>query len=201
MSSSRSRPSQVPNIITLSRLALAPVVFVLLSLHGFTDDPGDLVLFVVPLLLALALATDALDGWLARRLESTTVFGSVLDPLVDKVVIMGSLVYLAAMQWSSEMVPTWAVVAMLAREFLITGIRGEAERRNISFSASIYGKAKTLTQSVAIICIPLFYRFDVTPDAGFALVMLATLATVYSGIDYIVNFTRQLRAEADSDAA
>jgi len=201
LSSSRTKPSPIPNLITMSRLALAPVVFVLLSLHGFTDDPSDLVVFVVPLLLALALATDALDGWLARRLESTTVFGSVIDPLVDKVVIMGSLVYLAAMQWSSEMVPTWAVVAMLSREFLITGIRGEAERRGISFSASIYGKVKTLTQSIAIVCIPLFHRFEITPDAGFALIMLATIATVYSGIDYVIKFVRQLRPEAATDAA
>ena len=197
----RTQPSQIPNLITLSRLALAPVVFVLFSFHGFTQNPGDLVILVAPLLLVLALTTDALDGWLARRLDSTTVFGSVLDPLVDKVVIMGTLVYFAAMEWSSGMVPTWAVVLMLSREFLITGIRGEAERRGISFGASVLGKVKTFTQSIAIVCIPFIHKFSINPNVGFALIMLATLATVYSGIDYVVRFARQLRTEGPSDAA
>ena len=110
-----------PNRITAMRFVGAAVLFVLLALYGYR--PAESIsgtlqacfwLFIVTAL------TDALDGWLARRNQEVTAFGRIADPFVDKILILGALVFLAVLPWSAEFVPAWIVVVVLAREILVT---------------------------------------------------------------------------------
>lgn len=143
-----------PNRITAIRFVGALVLFFLFSIWG--DGPGPLE--VGPgwmtqatfwLFLTIAL-TDYLDGYLARRYNLVSAFGRIADPFVDKVLVLGSMIYLAVMPWSREWFPTWVVVVVLAREFLVTGIRSYVESLGMSFAADRMGKVKMVVQCLAI---------------------------------------------------
>ena len=78
-------------------------------------------------LFILIAVSDVLDGWLARRGNHITAFGRIADPFVDKVMVLGAMIYLAVCPWSQTWFPAWIVVVILAREFLVTGLRGYVE--------------------------------------------------------------------------
>lgn len=134
----------VPNVISGIRLLVSAAVFVLL---GWQWWGWGLAAFV------LAASTDAVDGWYARRYNAISVLGRVLDPLVDKVLICGSYVMLAATPASNGepvAIVGWMAVVVVVRELVVTGVRGEMERQGIDFSAGFTGKLKMVVQSVAI---------------------------------------------------
>ena len=99
---------------------------------------------------SLVAATDALDGWLARRGNHVSAFGRIADPFVDKVLVLGTMIFLAVMDWSRGWFPAWIVVVVLAREFLVTGIRGYVESLGKEFPADWFGKIKMIVQCCAI---------------------------------------------------
>ena len=107
-------------------------------------------------LFLIAAVSDFLDGWLARRNGWVTAFGRVADPVVDKVLTLGSLIYMGASDHLARegdllaVMPVWAVVLMLAREFLVTALRGLVESHGLSFGADRYGKLKLILQVVYI---------------------------------------------------
>lgn len=193
-----------PNRITMLRFLGAAGLFVLLALEGDVepaDVPAHRGMFQVAFWLFLATSlSDILDGWLARRGNQVTAFGRIADPFVDKVLVMGLMVFLIVLPWSREYFPAWIVVAILAREFLVTAIRGYVERLGREFPADGFGKAKMLLQCIAIGIVMGMAAFDF-PD-GFVrllepaahLCVWATLvATLGSGLSYVAKTARILR--------
>lgn len=143
----------LPNRITLGRLALAIVFFILLAQFDIRE-PNYWLLDACTVLFILAAATDWLDGHLARKHNQVTAFGRVLDPFVDKVLVCGTFVFLSGAHFhavSGEQVTRiapWMVVVILGRELLVTGLRGFSESRGVAFGAQGYGKAKMVLQSI-----------------------------------------------------
>lgn len=169
----------LPNILTLSRLVMAAIIMALLSLpfpFGKT-----IALFV----FAIAGITDYYDGYLARKNGLITAFGQLMDPLTDKVMVCALFVgfveismahsgtFLHKGAWVGgtkivPLVPAWIVVIIVAREFLVTGLRLLAVNRGVVISAGKWGKHKTVWQIVAIVIllIGLSFREDVLPLIG-----------------------------------
>jgi CDP-diacylglycerol--glycerol-3-phosphate 3-phosphatidyltransferase len=196
-----------PNRITALRFVAAAGLFVVLALWG--DVPADRVeehsgVFQLAFWLFIATAlSDILDGWLARRGNHVTAFGRIADPFVDKVLVMGTMVFLVVLPWSRAWFPAWIVVAILAREFLVTAIRGYVEKLGIEFPADWFGKAKMFLQcwAVGIVLGLAAFRFSEAAERWWGLVgelcVAATLlATIGSGVSYVLK-TRRLLAEHD----
>lgn len=167
---------QVPNLITLARLALTVVFFVMLHVHV----PAH---FVATMwwgfgVFVVAGLTDILDGYLARAWKVESAFGRIVDPFVDKIMVCGAFVIFAAPDLFYGHVPgagrsvtgvaPWMAVVLIGREFLITGIRGLAEAKGIDFRADWAGKVKMFVQSFAIgaILVDLAVAFVALPDGG-----------------------------------
>jgi CDP-diacylglycerol--glycerol-3-phosphate 3-phosphatidyltransferase len=182
----------LPNILTMMRIAAIPLMAVLLM--SPTQSSG----FWAAIVFSLASATDWLDGYLARRMGIVTVFGKFLDPIADKLIVMAALIMILPF----GRVPAWMVLVILGREIIITGLRGIASSEGIVIQASDLGKFKTIFQIVAIIGLLLHYHYNwffgmVHPllrvdmhNAGMFFLWIATLLTVWSGIDYLVRFVR-----------
>ncbi|MBN2489421.1 MAG: CDP-diacylglycerol--glycerol-3-phosphate 3-phosphatidyltransferase, partial [Planctomycetes bacterium] len=155
-------------------------------------------------LFLVAAFTDVLDGYLARRRRMTSDFGRIADPFADKILICGSLVFLAATPDVDRIIQPWVVVVILAREFLVTGLRGYLEARGLSFGARAIGKLKMLLQSF-LVGGGLFVLGPGCEEPRWKdvllLIMIATvLVTVYSGWIYIQAARRAL-AEHSAPAA
>lgn len=145
----------LPNQITLARLGLAIVFFVLLSRYSHRAATVGLLDWAT-VLFVVAAATDFVDGYIARRFGMTTALGRVLDPLVDKVLICGAFIFMAGASFVDPSgknvtgVSAWMVVVIVGRELLVTGLRGFNEAQGKSFGASLHGKIKMWMQSVAV---------------------------------------------------
>lgn len=180
----------LPNFLTLFRIAvIPPMVLILLS-------PSRQACFIATLLFAIASITDWLDGYLARRMEIVTVLGKFLDPIADKLLVMAALIMILPY----ERVPAWMVLVILGREIIITGLRGIASSEGIVIAASRLGKYKTIFQLVAILGLLLHYDYYwffgiENPylhvnmhNVGIFFLWIATIITVWSGIDYLARF-------------
>lgn len=155
--------AELPNALTVSRLVLAAGFFAALELARRPIHDEWWLLFAAALFV-LGAITDALDGYLARRWNVVTVFGRVMDPVADKILVIGAFVYLAAPAFLTTVkgadgtvrfvqataVAPWMVVVIIARELLVTSLRAIFEARGVDFSASFTGKAKMVAQSVAV---------------------------------------------------
>ena len=202
----------LPNRLTLGRLILTVCLFSILEMIRQASFPDSRVLgpwlatiasvgFVLFLVAAL---TDVLDGYLARRRKMVSDFGRIADPFADKILICGSLVFLAATPGVDGIIQPWVVVIILAREFLVTGLRGYIEARGVPFGARAIGKVKMLLQSFLVGgALFILGPGHEEPRLTFVLlvIMIATvLVTVYSGWLYI-QAARRVVAEADAARA
>jgi len=188
--SMRSGLLNLPNLLTLGRIAAVPLIVILLL------SPSRGAGFWAAAVFSLAAITDWLDGWLARRWQVVTVLGKFLDPLADKLIVMAALIMLIP----HGRVPAWAVFVILAREMVVTGLRSIASSEGIIIAASDLGKYKTIFQMVAIIGLLLHYDyywffglrwelFHVSMhNAGIFYFWIAFALTVWSGGDYLVKF-------------
>lgn len=182
----------LPNILTLMRIAAIPVIVALLL------SPSREAGFWAAAVFSAASVTDWLDGYLARRMGIVTVFGKFLDPIADKLIVMAALIMIIPY----DRVPAWMVLVILGREIIITGLRGIASSEGIVISASDLGKFKTIFQIVAIIGLLLHYDypwfFSVNHPlllvnmhhVGMFYLWIAFVITVWSGVDYLVKFMR-----------
>lgn len=207
---------QLPNQLTMLRLVLAAVFFVILNQYRYGDANEAWVLPVAIVLFILAAITDSLDGYLARRWHVESTFGRIMDPFCDKVLVIGGFIYLAGPRFvipeaveqgefftmASGVYP-WMVAVILARELLVTGIRGELEGAGVQFGANIFGKLKMILQSIAIPLVLLIVAMD--PRAADhlwmamvrdILVYATVIVTVFSGLPYITNAARVMRSAA-----
>lgn len=180
----------LPNLITVSRLVLAVVLFGLISETDWWLFSAGLFVF--------AASTDAVDGYLARRYHQITVLGRILDPFVDKVIVCGTFVFLLEQQGTpGSGVNAWIVIVIIGREMLVSSLRGILEKQGKDFSASVSGKLKMLLQSVAVTACLLSLSprlastwLVVTRDV---LLWTAVAVTVWSGVIYIIRATQLLR--------
>lgn len=161
---------QVPNLLTASRLVLASVFFGMLSWYQYEGRGDPSFLNIAFLIYLIALITDFLDGYIARKYQLETAFGRVVDPFVDKVLVLGSFLFFAgknfvipdydAMTSGNVLVvktitgvAPFMVVILLARELLVTSLRASAEGGGKKFGAQFSGKLKMVCQSVTILII------------------------------------------------
>ncbi len=180
----------VPNYLTLSRIVLTFVIMTLLFTRAFAMTCAAFLLFL------LACATDFLDGWVARKKGLISDFGKIMDPLADKVLVVGLFLTFVQLQ----LVGAWVVVVIIVREFLITGMRVFALRRGVVLAAENAGKHKTVSQMAAIFSVlvflvlkesrPTFSFWNETLEFSFfvgihIMIGLAVFFTVYSGLVYL----------------
>jgi len=202
----------VPNALTIARFVLMVVFVALLALY---DHPGGR-LWALPTATALfviAAVTDALDGYLARRWNAISIFGRIMDPLADKLLVLGAFVMLAGPSFVDESgriasgVHAWMVVIILARELLVTTMRAVLESRGVDFSASTTGKLKMIAQSVGapVIMVLVWYGATQPSDetaatgwltwAPFAVALAVTIVTALSALPYLTRAISALRVE------
>ena len=187
-----------PNRITALRFVGSLFLFAILSVMGDELDSNLLYASCAFWLFIAIAASDFLDGYLARRGNQITSFGRIADPFVDKVLVIGTMVYLAVMDWSRPWFPAWVVVVIIAREFLVTGIRGYVESKGLEFPADWFGKVKMVIQCIAIGIVLGLFAFD-WPEplrkfltiAAHVFVWGTLLTTVGSGTSYVLK-TRKL---------
>ena len=191
----------VPNALTAARFVLSIVVFVLIPLERYA---AAMVVFII------AASTDWIDGWWARKYGQVTKLGRIFDPFVDKIIICGTFIFLAA-EWPASGIAPWMAVVVMGREMLVTAIRSEIEGRGGDFSAQMMGKLKMVFQCVAVVAslIALQYWHQVLLPSGVkpgstefvpawhywtlhVSAWLAVISTVYSGLEYVVAAARIL---------
>jgi CDP-diacylglycerol--glycerol-3-phosphate 3-phosphatidyltransferase len=134
----------------------------------------------------LAVITDYFDGWLARRRNEQTQLGAMLDPLADKLLLSAAFISLIEL----DMAPAWIVAVIIGREFAVTWLRSEALGRGIVMAASGAGKAKTVSQIVAVYIMLLALRIEIFGYLVAPALFAALGLTLYSGIDYFRRFSR-----------
>jgi CDP-diacylglycerol--glycerol-3-phosphate 3-phosphatidyltransferase len=183
----------LPNMITMVRLVLSIAVFVLIPVGQYT---AALVIFV------LAATTDWMDGYWARKYGQVTKLGRVLDPFVDKIIICGTYIFLAAEAQSG--ITAWMATVVMGREMLVTALRSVIEGSGGDFSAKWAGKVKMVVQCVAVVAslvalrhfamqgqdqpLPDWLRIAL-PVAAWASVAI----TVYSGLEYVFIAARKMK--------
>jgi len=175
----------VPNKLTVARIAVIPVFAVLALLHMPATDIWAAAVF------ALASATDILDGHIARSRGLVTNFGKFADPLADKMLVATALVVLLAL----GRLPVWAAIIILCRDFAVDGLRFIAADKGVVIAASVWGKRKTACQMAMVLVLLLQSQFSGNWYdflSGFA-VGLAVALTVYSGVDYLWKGRQYLR--------
>jgi CDP-diacylglycerol---glycerol-3-phosphate 3-phosphatidyltransferase len=153
---------QIPNLLTVARLVLSLVFFAMLAYWRPGDDATHSTLFlnIAFAIYVVAASTDFLDGYLARKWGAVSVFGRVVDPFVDKILVLGAFIYFAGPSFMKPMpdgslfslsgVGPTVVVILLGREFLVTTLRSVAEGSGVNFSAAWSGKLKMVLQCVTI---------------------------------------------------
>jgi CDP-diacylglycerol--glycerol-3-phosphate 3-phosphatidyltransferase len=186
------------NRITLARALVTGGLWALLALAA--PDPSTTTWAWAFGLFVFAGVTDAVDGIVARRFGDVSVLGRIADPLVDKLLVLGTMVVLLGIPSVGSVLPAWAVALILAREMVVTGIRAAVEATGASFAASFSGKAKMVVQCVAVGAVMLhgarcpLALFTVAGWSGAQIaVALAVLLTVASGVDSTVRAARVLR--------
>ena len=192
MPSTPAKILNLPNILTMVRIAAIPLLCVLLL--SPSRESG----FWAAALFAAASVTDWLDGYLARKMQIVTVFGKFLDPIADKLIVMAALIMILPF----DRVPAWMVLVILGREMIITGLRGIASTEGIVIAASNLGKFKTIFQLVAIIGLLLHYDYHWffgidhpllvvnMHNVGMFYLWIATVITICSGVDYLAKFVK-----------
>ena len=185
-------PLNLPNVLTLLRILLVPVVVV--ALLDATPNGS----FLAAAVFALAAVTDGLDGYLARSRQSITTFGKVMDPIADKLLIAAALISLV----SADRLAGWVAMVIIAREFAVTVLRVAAGAQGVVIPASPLGKLKTITQVATV------FALIAVDDTGVwwvqALVYATVAVTAVSGADYFLNFRRRIeeaRQKVVRDAA
>ncbi len=175
----------LPNKLTISRMILAVFFIMCLYIEGAGAKFMAFALFIV------ASLTDYCDGYIARKYNLTTDFGKLMDPIADKILILGAFVAFVEM----AIIPAWMIIVIIARDLVITGIRILALSQKKILSASVSGKHKTVSQTVAVLSILVFliirdsgftFRYlDYYKTGVYVLMLITVIMTLSSGISYM----------------
>lgn len=169
----------LPNKLTMGRIIAVPF-FIALYMTGYFWPA--LVIFI------LASLTDMLDGQIARKYNLVTNFGKIMDPLADKILVYSAF----CLMTGDGLMPAWMLIVILAREFLIAGMRTVAASEGIVIAADMSGKIKTVLQMVAVPLLILYRAMQTTQYehyiymAAMAFLFASLFMTVYSGCEYIM---------------
>ena len=204
----------IPNLLTAGRFFMTLGFFIVLGFYDVRAEaqPAWPVLDVAFIIFLIAVLTDAVDGYLARRLGHVTTFGRIADPFVDKIIVCGALAYFVGDQFF-QAVPgraaenltgwrPWMVCLILARELLVTGMRSFSESHRIPFAATLSGKVKMFIQCLAIGW-SLWYVAHWTGGPAWTatvrdvLVWATTLFTAFSGLVYVQRAYQLLKMPPD----
>jgi CDP-diacylglycerol--glycerol-3-phosphate 3-phosphatidyltransferase len=194
----RPPPVNLPNSITLSRIAAVPVLIWVLSpkfpVHGHGEQEA-----IASAVFILASITDGLDGYLARRRGQITTLGMLLDPLADKLMVTAAFILLVA--YTPTVMKPLIAVLVIGREFLVTGLRSIASTEGFTIDASEIGKLKTVIQIVAVVAAILNHGWNAWDWWGFPIGvhLIAVTATywmaivsIISAVDYFVGFWKKI---------
>jgi CDP-diacylglycerol--glycerol-3-phosphate 3-phosphatidyltransferase len=176
----------LPDQLTVARVASVPVVVLLYELDFQGHNYWATAVF------AVAMATDWFDGRIARRRGRTSALGSLLDPIADKILVLAVLIVLI----DQGVVPGWMVAAIVAREFLVSGLRLAAMERGVVMGARDLGKLKTWSQAIAAACGGLAAAGTWSDDVAWWALLVAVVLTWISGLDYARVAPRLLRGGA-----
>jgi CDP-diacylglycerol--glycerol-3-phosphate 3-phosphatidyltransferase len=208
----------LPNSITISRIATVPVLIWILSpafpwggpAHGYTHGlAGGAQECIAAAVFVLASITDGLDGYLARKRKQITTLGMLLDPLADKLMVTAAYIILVA--YTPTIVPPWIAVIVIGREFLVSGLRSIAASEGFTIEASDIGKLKTVIQIVSVVAAIFAHRWNYWvwfPGVGNGFVvavhMIAlwaiwwmTVVSIISAVDYFIGFWKQIDHAAE----
>jgi CDP-diacylglycerol--glycerol-3-phosphate 3-phosphatidyltransferase len=205
----------LPNSITLSRIASVPLLIWILSPafpwtgHGATGLRGGEQEIIASLVFILASITDGLDGYLARRRGQITTMGMLLDPLADK--LMVATAYIILVSYNPRIVPPWIAVVVIGREFLVSGLRSIASSEGFTIEASEIGKLKMVIQIVSVVAAILAHRWDYWlwfPQwhGGFVIgvhfiavtaIYWMTIVSIISAVDYFAGFWKKIDHASD----
>jgi CDP-diacylglycerol--glycerol-3-phosphate 3-phosphatidyltransferase len=184
----------LPNLLTTLRIALIPLLVILLMSPSGTAalmPPSRTAAFFATAIFAIASITDWLDGYIARRMGIVTLFGKFLDPIADKLIVAAALIMILPFGHA----PAWMVLIILSREIIITGLRSIASSEGIV-------KFKTIFQIVAILALLLHYDYNWffgiqhpylyvnMHNVGIFYLWIATILTIWSGVDYLAKFIK-----------
>ena len=194
----------LPNKLTIFRIILVPIL-VIIPLIGIKQEWSGIPItwILVDIVFIIASITDKLDGYLARSRNQVTTFGKFLDPLADKILVLSAMLLLV----EDGRLPAWIPIIVLAREFVVSGYRLIAvEKGGVVIAASKWGKLKTVTQMIAIVLAfvdmnPFGACFKGTLSEGdlilnfivTILMIIQTIATIFSGYDYLKGSKKLLK--------
>ncbi|MBI3782876.1 MAG: CDP-diacylglycerol--glycerol-3-phosphate 3-phosphatidyltransferase [Deltaproteobacteria bacterium] len=185
----------LPNVLTLIRILLIPVMVV------FLTDPGPTASALAGLTFFIACVSDFLDGYFARRWNISTTLGKLLDPLADKLIVATALIMLVAMDRQPE-VPAWMAVVIIGREIAVTGLRAVALNQGVVLAAEELGKYKAIFQMSAVEGLLLHYDFLGIDfhHGGLYFAWISIVIGLWSGIAYYIKVIRELFWPAPSAA-
>jgi len=185
----------LPNSITLIRIASIPILIWILSSSHFSSVNGEKELVASIVFIAAAI-TDGIDGYLARKRNQITTMGILLDPIADKLLIAAAFIVLV--QVNPSLVPAWVAIVVIAREFLVSGLRSVAAAEGFPIEASNLGKFKMFVQIVAVVAVILDHRWKEWPVysyyvfpihwIAYASIWFMVCVSLVSAIDYFVAF-------------
>ncbi|MBN1945907.1 MAG: CDP-diacylglycerol--glycerol-3-phosphate 3-phosphatidyltransferase [Bradymonadales bacterium] len=188
----------LPNLLTLFRIALIPVVC------GFLYQRTEGYMILAAISFGLASFTDFFDGYLARSRGLVSVLGKFLDPLADKLIVMGVLVVLVEL----GRFPAWLVIIVLAREIAITGLRSIASSEGVVIAAGESGKSKTAFQLTGLVGLIIHYPFEVNfflfsspvdfHKTGFILFVVSVFFSLWSAFIYTRDFLREMAKQRET---
>ncbi len=195
----RDEITDLPNLITLGRIALIPLALIWIDNYSPALSALACAIFLV------AAATDALDGYLARRLGLVTVLGKFLDPLADKLIILSTLVMLVA----KDRAPAWLVILLMARDLAVTGLRAIASQQGLVIAASRGGKTKTALQLAGISFLLVHFQYEILlfhrvldfHQVGIYLLYMSLVMSLASGAQYFQFFVAAASQTAAEQAA
>jgi CDP-diacylglycerol---glycerol-3-phosphate 3-phosphatidyltransferase len=186
--------TNLPNLLTLVRIFLVPLLVAVLVEQNFRIDWGNRVVvandfFALSVFLAAA-ATDLLDGYLARRWKQVTTVGTLLDPVADKLLISAALISLVQIR----LLPGWMVILIISREFAVSGLRSIAAAEGYTIKAGELGKSKMMLQVVGVALVMLSIRWPHIRIYALAVMWAVVVFGLASAVDYFRKFWRKVDA-------
>lgn len=172
----------LPNKLTVFRVILIPffVFFMLYPIGGVACD--GVFKWIALLIFVVASLTDLADGKIARKYNLVTNFGKFMDPLADKLLVCSALICLTGI----DRLPAWITILIVAREFVISGLRLIASDNGVVIAASMWGKYKTTFQMIMVIMMIVDFKFWIMPILGQIVMWIAVILTIVSLVDYLI---------------
>ena len=179
-----------PNKITVFRFCMIPVFTVVFLLELVFPENKQLLDYIALVVFAIASVSDFFDGYLARKNNEITDFGKLMDPLADKMLVCTAIICFVQLR---DNFPCWCAVVIVAREFIISGFRQLAAEKKTIIMASMWGKAKTVVSLIMCLLYILDLQFKWYHVTETVFMIVATVLTIISLIDYLVKNWQVMR--------